>query len=467
MRLKRQFMGVLVLLFLIFSQSGLALNNGSIGILATINLSGVEKSGLENKVAANIASYLRKEGAFTVVDEKEIGKRLKKIKMEDIPDYVTLLSIEEVSSLCRMLEVDRIIIINIEGYNEFVRENQKTYQVKTLIDLYRPEFQITQSFRGDGLSQEGMNDAIEKSAKLVGSKLVGIEVDSNADDIRGANAPVVVNANSKRYHLPNCHHLPRIQFQQAYKTRWEADQAGHTACPVCFPSFYSYIDPDKTLEDKLGAEAAGLLEYYYRVAHDPEKLARVKAVAEKITPLTGRKNIEYGFYLLDTDMVNAFALPGGYIYVTTGLLKVVETDDELGFILAHEMAHIVRKHAVAQYRRAMGLSLLSAILILSSDSDDKEEEVLLASFLNNLIMKGYSKKQEKEADQIGAVYAVGSGYDRNAYKLVLGKFIDMREGNPYLLEKIFSTHPTPENRLENIDKYWSRLSVLQMALAMN
>ncbi|HHZ19587.1 MAG TPA: M48 family metalloprotease [Firmicutes bacterium] len=464
---RRLFLGILVLLLLLFNQLGLAANNGRIGILATINLSGIEKSGLENKLAANIASILRNEGAYTVIEEKEIGKRLKKIKMEDITEYINLLSVKEISSLCRLIEVDQVIVISIEGYNEFVRKKQKSYQIKALIDWYRPEFQLVQSFRGDSISQKGMNDVIEKCARQMSGKLIGLPVETDDDGIRGENAPVVVNTNSNRYHLPNCRHLPRIEDQRVYNTRREADQAGHTPCLVCFPSFYSYIDPDKALEDKLGAESAGTLEYYYRVAHDPEQLARVKAVAGKIIPHTRRKNVDYAFYLLDTDMVNAFSLPGGYIYVTTGLLKVVESDDELAFILGHEMAHNVRKHAIAQYRQAMGLTFLSAILILSNDSDNKEEQVLLATFLNNLIMNGYSQKQEREADRLGAVYAVRSGYDQNAYKTVLGKFMDMRERSSYLLEKLFSTHPTPEARLDNINKYWERLNQIQMALAMN
>ena len=170
---RRLFLGILVLLLLLFNQLGLAANNGRIGILATINLSGIEKSGLENKLAANIASILRNEGAYTVIEEKEIGKRLKKIKMEDITEYINLLSVKEISSLCRLIEVDQVIVISIEGYNEFVRKKQKSYQIKALIDWYRPEFQLVQSFRGDSISQKGMNDVIEKCARQMSGKLIG------------------------------------------------------------------------------------------------------------------------------------------------------------------------------------------------------------------------------------------------------------------------------------------------------
>ena len=139
------------------------------------------------------------------------------------------------------------------------------------------------------------------------------------------------------------------------------------------------------------------------MSHDPEVLNRIEKVAAPIIANTGRKNFEYKFRLLDTDEVNAFAAPNGYIYVTKGLLKIIESDDELAFVLAHEIGHLEKKHAVIRYKRALGLSIFTSILIIGSQqSDDSKDDAaaLFASVMAAIINQGYSREQEKEADEL-------------------------------------------------------------------
>lgn len=213
----------------------------------------------------------------------------------------------------------------------------------------------------------------------------------------------------------------------------------------------------------MGSEACGLLEYYYRLDHNPELIQRLEKIAEPIIADTIRKNVDYKFRVLDSAEVNAFAASNGFIYVTTGLLGVIESDDELAFVLAHEMAHIEKKHAVINYKRAIALSFMAAIFIAGSSDNSKDamENALFTTVMLNIIMKGYSREQEREADEVGLAHLKRIGKNYQEHQTLFGKFSDMRQQKIYAINKLFSTHPTPEQRLENLANYLKAYETLQ------
>jgi beta-barrel assembly-enhancing protease len=150
----------------------------------------------------------------------------------------------------------------------------------------------------------------------------------------------------------------------------------------------------------------------------------------------------------DKEVLNAFATPGGYIYVYTGLLKFLENEDHLAGVLAHEIAHADQRHSVKQLQRNYGISLLLSI-ILGSDSGVVEQ--IAGQIAGTLAGLQFSRSAETEADAYSVTYL--SGTDYYACNGAAGFFVKLnaeaQQGNP---PEFLSTHPNPDNRIIDIEK---------------
>jgi predicted Zn-dependent protease len=140
-------------------------------------------------------------------------------------------------------------------------------------------------------------------------------------------------------------------------------------------------------------------------------------------------------------MTNAMALPGGYIYITRGMLNLLETEDQLAAVLAHETAHVTARHSAALMSQQIGIDmLLSAVTTESTAS-----AVQVARIGSQIIGLKYSRDYEKQADEIGMEYLVKAGYSPYAMVDVMRKLNEQSGSRPI---EFLSTHPNPDNRLE-------------------
>ncbi|MHC4713967.1 MAG: M48 family metalloprotease, partial [Planctomycetota bacterium] len=136
--------------------------------------------------------------------------------------------------------------------------------------------------------------------------------------------------------------------------------------------------------------------------------ARVQRIGEKIAAVSDRRDVPYRFTLIESNQLNAFAAPGGFIYVTTETEKVAATDAELAAIIAHEVGHVAALHSVNQIQRALGYHYLSA-LVLGENQEEVKEAADIA--FNSVIMTGFSRQDELQADDLGVKYSWKAGYD--------------------------------------------------------
>ena len=167
----------------------------------------------------------------------------------------------------------------------------------------------------------------------------------------------------------------------------------------------------------------------------------IDSVGQRIARVSHRPDLEYHFVALEDKSVNAFALPGGYIFITKGMLKKLTTEAQLAAILSHEIAHIVARHSSANMSREIGIS----ILLSAVTSDKTPQGVLTAADLTRKILGlQYSKKDEREADLGGLDYMTWAGY--NPYGMV--ETIRMLQSQQRFRPiEFFSTHPSPQSRL--------------------
>lgn len=187
---------------------------------------------------------------------------------------------------------------------------------------------------------------------------------------------------------------------------------------------------------------------------DLEVRKYIQKIGHKIAKVTPRK-LPYKFFIVNSGEVNAFALPGGNIFVNRGLILVLNNESELAGVLGHELGHVNARHNVKFLEKQYGISLILSILsVFVSGKDYGDLVINLGKIGANLLMLKYSRKQESQADELGVRFAYEAGYDPRG---LLETFqIFKKLGKPNAPEWLL-THPLPEHRykhvLEIIKKY--------------
>ncbi|OGD26937.1 MAG: hypothetical protein A2V57_05130 [Candidatus Aminicenantes bacterium RBG_19FT_COMBO_65_30] len=203
--------------------------------------------------------------------------------------------------------------------------------------------------------------------------------------------------------------------------------------------------------------------------YDDADLARyVAALGKKLGALSHQPNLAYTIQVLDSPVVNAFAVPGGYVYLTRGILAYLNDEAELAGVVAHEIGHIAARHSAQQYSKAqiaqLGLGLGSVL----SKTFRKYAGIAQAGV--GLLFLSFSRSDEREADALGVEYSAKAGYDSNH---MANLFVSLERLNPGEgqggLPGWFSTHPNPENRIAAIkqDTLVWREKISQTRFAVN
>ncbi|MBU0593953.1 MAG: M48 family metalloprotease [Gammaproteobacteria bacterium] len=180
----------------------------------------------------------------------------------------------------------------------------------------------------------------------------------------------------------------------------------------------------------------------------------VNQVGRYLSLQTERPDLPWHFGVLDSDSVNAFATPGGHIFITSGLLRKMHSEAELAGVLSHEIAHVLRKHHLVAMKKAGGMGFLTDVASIAVDQKGgggyagKELSKNLISGMKEILVRGLDKDDEYEADRMGVVIATRAGYDSYGLPAVL----QMLDGlsNTSDVSLLFSTHPAPESRMDTL-----------------
>ena len=169
--------------------------------------------------------------------------------------------------------------------------------------------------------------------------------------------------------------------------------------------------------------------------------AYIDSVGQRVAHVSHRPNIQYHFAALDHKTINAFALPGGYVFITKGMLEKLNSESELAGVLAHETTHIVARHASAAMSRQIGIQLLLAAVASSTNSGAAMQA---ADVAQQIIGLQFSKENEREADLVGMQYMVDAGYDPRGMVETMQMLERENESGPI---DFLSSHPSPQNRI--------------------
>lgn len=214
-----------------------------------------------------------------------------------------------------------------------------------------------------------------------------------------------------------------------------------------------------SFERQLGANVKEDMIKEHGVLNDPGRTAMVRHIGRRLARVSDRKDIDYEFHLLDTAEVNAFAAPGGFIFVTRGLLDKVADENELAFVLSHEIGHVVRKHSLHAIERSVGLSALLSIFMSGKDLSQGQ----WANLVQGVVHLKHSKDNEFEADWQGVYNVSKAGY--NSYGAV-GFFSKLKAmeggGSNKTVERVaafFSTHPPTNDRISRVKESIANIKV--------
>lgn len=197
-------------------------------------------------------------------------------------------------------------------------------------------------------------------------------------------------------------------------------------------------------EVALGREADPQIVAEYGEYKDAALAAYVSGVGQAIAKVSHRSNLEYHFRVVDSPIVNAFALPGGYVYFTRGILAHFNSEDELAGVMGHEIGHVVARHGAEQQTRAqlatLGLGLGS---VLSEDFQKISGALQMGV---GLLFLKYGRGQESESDKLGADYSTRLGYDAHQMAGFFRTIARLSEGGGQQIPTFMSTHPDPGQR---------------------
>jgi len=178
---------------------------------------------------------------------------------------------------------------------------------------------------------------------------------------------------------------------------------------------------DFSYDKKVGAEAAKQVETMMGIYPDSALRAYVADVGNRLVSVLGNPPVDFRFHLIDSPDPNAFALPGGYIYITRGLLVLVNDESELADVMGHEMIHVTKRHSAKQQKKGILPAILQipgAIIGMASPELGKAINTPI-NFGSQVFLSSYSRGQEKEADKYGIRLAANAGYDPSKLAVIL------------------------------------------------
>jgi len=219
-------------------------------------------------------------------------------------------------------------------------------------------------------------------------------------------------------------------------------------------SFTAFMSPEQ--EAEAGAREHPKILQQMGGQYDDPKLAKyIRKIGLKLAATTEKPGLPYRFTILNDDIVNAFALPGGYVYISRGLLALASDEAEIAGVIGHELGHIVARHTAERYSRAVAANIgLSVLGVIGSAYGVPSDVGRAASFGAEAALKGYSREQELEADMLGVRYLARAGYDPTAVirffkKMAANTKLENLKANrtSTAANDIMATHPRTEKRI--------------------
>ena len=204
-------------------------------------------------------------------------------------------------------------------------------------------------------------------------------------------------------------------------------------------------------EIEIGREVAKEIERELKLYKDPLVTAYINGLGQKLAGHSLRPDVKYHFKVVDTDDVNAFAVPGGWLYVNRGLITTAENESELAGVLSHEIGHVERKHGARALSRQIGIAVVVDAILGGKDASMKRRVIgQVFAFSSGTLQLKYGRDAEREADRFAVEATYAAGINPEGMATFFEKLMAMRKKEPGMLANLFSTHPPSRERVTNV-----------------
>lgn len=202
-------------------------------------------------------------------------------------------------------------------------------------------------------------------------------------------------------------------------------------------------------EAEIGAAYAAELQRELPLIRDPVAVAALNRLGDRLAAHADSTRRDYTFYLVDSPEVNAFALPGGHIFVNRGLIETADEASELAGVLGHEIGHVVERHGIEQVRKRQGAgALVSLVYVVLGREPGVVEQVAIEAG-GAAVFARYGREAEREADRRAIRTLAAVGYDPEGVASFFEELLRQQAREPSLLEGWFASHPTSRERVES------------------
>src|SRR5438874_8955648 len=203
-------------------------------------------------------------------------------------------------------------------------------------------------------------------------------------------------------------------------------------------------------EIQMGQEYAQQINAQLPIVQDPELNRYINVLGDSIARLTGRGNLDWHFFIVDAQEVNAFAVPGGFVYVNRGLIQRADQMDELAGVLGHEIGHVLRRHTVKQMEKAQGANIGVTLACVLTSICNSQIAGAAINVAGGAVFARFSRQDEAEADQEGFHNVVRAGISPVGMVTMFQKLLAERKSKPGAVDSWFLTHPLEEDRIQAI-----------------
>jgi predicted Zn-dependent protease len=218
---------------------------------------------------------------------------------------------------------------------------------------------------------------------------------------------------------------------------------------ILFAIALTACDVSEDEEVAMGTATAQEIALQLAVVQDPYINSYINELGDTIAGRTSRADLDWRFHVVNSHQVNAFALPGGYVYINRGLIEATTRVDELAGVLGHEIGHIVQRHSVEQLQNRQKIGTVAALACTLTNICESGLGEAAINIGGTALISRYSRADEMEADSEAVANVMRAGIDPAGIPSLFETLMSARQSTPGIVESWFSTHPLEESRIDN------------------
>ena len=216
-------------------------------------------------------------------------------------------------------------------------------------------------------------------------------------------------------------------------------------------------------EVQMGQQEAAQVAQQLPIIDDPQLDGYINILGDSLAHLTSRSDLDWHFNIVNSSEVNAFALPGGFIYVNRGLIQTADKMDEVAGAMGHEIGHVVLRHSVKQMQQMQKANVGVALACILTSVCQSQAAQAAIQVGGTAVFAKFSREDEAQADEFAVPLVVKAGISPEGLVTLFQKLLQMEQSQPSAVEGWFATHPTEQSRIQDVQNLINKYPPAELA----